>query len=50
MDVGGYRDNLKSFIEKFTYPMFINKDRMTIAQGTLVNLVETLFFSLSEEQ
>ena len=33
MDIGGYKYNFKSFCEKFTYPMFINRGRTIITQG-----------------
>ena len=45
-EVNGYGLNSKDSCEKFMYPMFINKERMTTTQGAQENFVKTLFFIL----
>ena len=48
MDVGRYRYIYEDFYEKFISQMFINKGRMTIAQGLMKASWEfSSFFSVS---
>ena len=46
ISVGGYKHNFEGFYKNFTYPIFINKERMTTTQGVHANLIETLPFLL----
>ena len=49
IDVGGYKYNDEGFYEKFTYQMYINRERMIITQGAhacIVRIISFLLFSL----
>ena len=46
MNVGRYKYNYEDFYEKLTYPMYINKGRMTTTQGAHIILMRILSFLL----
>ena len=45
IDIGRYRHNYEGFCEKFIYPKFISKEKMTTTQGAHASLVRIFLLS-----